>query len=125
MTRQLAGKHVLIVEDEPVIAENLAFEFAENGAKVIGPVASVKAALDVIENTNLDGVTLDIKLMGEMAFSVADVLAGRDIPFVFLTGYDAGAVPASHAKVHRLEKPVTPEVVRRALEATFAARSKS
>jgi two-component SAPR family response regulator len=125
MTHQLAGKRVLIVEDEPVIAENLAFELAENGAKVIGPVASVKAALDVIENTNLDGVTLDIKLMGEMAFSVADVLAGRDIPFVFLTGYDAGAVPASHANVHRVEKPVTPSVVCRALEATFAARSKN
>ena len=125
MTHQLAGKRVLIVEDEPLIAENLAFELAQNGAEVIGPVASVEAALDVLGNTNLDGVTLDIKLMGEMAHPVADVLADRDIPFVFLTGYDAGAVPARHANVHRVEKPMTPDVVRRALEATFAARSKN
>jgi two-component SAPR family response regulator len=125
MTLQLAGKRVLIVEDEPMIAENLAFEFAQNGAQVIGPVASVKDALDLIGNTNLDGVTLDIKLMGEMAFSVADILTDRDIPFLFLTGYDAGAVPARHAHVYRVEKPVTPEAVRRALEATFAAHSKN
>ena len=123
MTRKLAGKCILIVEDEQMIAENLAFELAESGAQVIGPVSSITAALDIIGNTKLDGVTLDIKLMGEMAFSVADVLADRGIPFVFLTGYDAGTVPERHANVPRVEKPVTPDVVRRALEATFATPS--
>ena len=53
-------------------------------------MASVKAALDVLRNMNLDGVTLDIKLMGEMAHPVADVLADRDIPFVFLSGCQGG-----------------------------------
>jgi two-component SAPR family response regulator len=123
VTHRLAGKRILIVEDEPFIAQNLASELVNKGAEVIGPVATVKAALDVIENTNLDGVTLDIKLMGEMAYPVADVLAARQIPFVFITGYDAGAVPARHANVSRIEKPFTPDVACCALEMVLAARA--
>jgi two-component SAPR family response regulator len=94
------------------------------GAEVIGPVASVNAALDIIVKTGLDAAVLDIKLEGEKAFPLADVLAARDIPFVFLTGYGAQDIPARHANVRRVEKPVTAATVCRALEAIFAARSK-
>jgi two-component SAPR family response regulator len=125
MTQRLGGKRVLIVEDERTIAEHIAYEMTTEGAEVIGPVATINAALDVIANTGVDGVILDIKLMSDMAFPVADVLAVRDIPFVFLTGYGARDIPARHANVNRLEKPVTPDVVCRALEATFAARSQN
>jgi CheY-like chemotaxis protein len=71
----------------------------------------------------VDGATLDIKLMGNKTFEVADLLAARDIPFVFLTGYGARDVPARHANVSRVEKPVTPDVVSRALNAVLGARS--
>jgi two-component SAPR family response regulator len=119
MTNHLAGKRVLIVEDEPLIASQLAYQMTAEGAEVIGPVASVDAALDLISNTHLDGATLDIKLMGNKTFEVADVLTNHGIPFVFLTGYDAGAVPARHRNVSRVEKPVTPAVVSRALQAAL------
>jgi two-component SAPR family response regulator len=122
MTNQLAGKRILIVEDEPLIAKILAFELVKNGAEVIGPAGSVTEALDIIGNTNLDGVTLDVKLMGEMAHPVADVLAARHIPFVFITGYDARAVPARHANVSHIEKPFTPDIACRALEMVLAAQ---
>jgi ActR/RegA family two-component response regulator len=124
MSHQLAGKRVLIVEDEHLFAEYLADAMTAEGAEVIEPVGSVNAALDIIANTRLDGVTLDLKLADEMTFQVADALAARNIPFVFLTGYGAGDVPARHANVRRVEKPVTPGVVCRALEAAIAAYSK-
>jgi DNA-binding response OmpR family regulator len=124
MTQHLAGKRVLIVEDEQMLAEYLADAMAAEGAEVIGPVAIVNAALDVIASTRLDGVTLDLKLKGEMTFRVADALAARNIPFIFLTAYGAADVPARHANVSRVEKPVTPGIVCRALEAAIAARSK-
>ncbi len=123
MTNHLAGKRVLIVEDEPLIADQLAYQMTAEGAQVIGPVASVDAAVDLISNTHLDGATLDIKLMGNKTFEIADVLAARDIPFVFLTGYGARDVPARHANVSRVEKPVTPDVVSRALKSALVGRS--
>jgi DNA-binding response OmpR family regulator len=76
MKYQLAGRRVLIVEDERAIAENLSFEIAAEGGKVVGPLATVNAALDVIANTVLDGAVLDLNLTGEMAFPVADALSG-------------------------------------------------
>jgi DNA-binding response OmpR family regulator len=124
MTHRLAGKRVLIVEDEQLLVGYLADAMAAEGAEVIEPVATVNAALDAIAYTPLDNVTLDLKLPGEMTFRVADVLAARNIPFVFLTGYGAADVPARHANVSRVEKPVAPGVVCRPLEAAIAARSK-
>jgi PAS domain S-box-containing protein len=122
MTCQLGGKRVLVVEDEPTIAENLAFEISAEGGEVIGPVATVKAALNKIANTVLDGVILDLNLRGEMAFPVADALAVRHIPFIIMTGASArAAVPDRHANVSCLQKPVTPYVICRQLQAIFDA----
>jgi DNA-binding response OmpR family regulator len=123
MTHSLAGKCILIVEDEIIVALDLADKITADGAKVVGPVSTANAALDVIANTELDGVILDVNLRGEMAFPVADVLADRHIPFVFMTALDAGDIPSRHANVCRVQKPVSTEVICGALEATiFAAQ---
>jgi PAS domain S-box-containing protein len=122
MKDQLGGRRVLIVEDDSAIAENLAFEIAAEGGKVVGPVATVKAALEAIANSGLDGAILDLNLKGEMAFPVADALAAHPVPFVIITGFDARAVvPARHANVSCLQKPVTPYTICRELEAIFDA----
>jgi two-component SAPR family response regulator len=123
MTHSLAGKRILIVEDEIIVALGLADKVTADRATAVGPVSTVNAALDVIANTELDGVILDVKLREEMAFPVADVLADRHIPFVFTTGLDAGDIPSRHANVCCLQKPLTTEVICRALEETiFAAQ---
>ena len=123
MTHSLAGKRILIVEDEIIVALDLADKVTADGATAVGPVSTVNAALDVIANTELDGVILDVKLRGEMAFPVADVLADRHIPFVFTTALDARDIPSRHANVRCVQKPVSTEAICRALEATiFAAQ---
>jgi two-component system, response regulator PdtaR len=120
MARQLAGKRIMILEDGRTIAENLAYEITRAGGEVIGPVETVAAALDAIANTSVDGATLDIKILREMSFAVADVLADRHIPFVFFTAYGADAVPARHANVMLIEKPTRADVVCRALESAMS-----
>ena len=123
--RGLADKRVLVIEDEYIIALNLASELADRGAVVIGPVGNMESALDAIKNTDLDGAILDINLMGRVAFPVADALADRRVPFVFATGCEiSDGLPARHANVRRLEKPTPPDVVCDALEAAIAAHSK-
>src|SRR5262245_54566131 len=115
MTHQLAGKRILIVEDDNILAINLADELAAEGATVIASTATVTDALDVITSNELDGAIVDINLNGRAAFPVADVLADRHIPFVFATGYlVAGHIPARHANVRRLEKPTALSIICRA-----------
>ena len=119
MTRLLAGKRVLVVEDHIIIAMDLAHELAAQEAKVIGPVGTLDGALKAIKDTDLDGVILDLNLGGRTAFPVADALADRNVPFVFATGY-AYDIPARHANVPRLEKPTPADVICRALEAAMS-----
>jgi CheY-like chemotaxis protein len=104
----LRGRRILVVEDEYVIAADLAASLEELGVEVTGPAASVAEALTLLEKDRhrLDGAVLDINLGNEHVYPVADVLRGRGIPFVFTTGYDAGVVPNSYRDVPRCEKPV-------------------
>lgn len=106
----LAGCRVLVVEDEAMIAMDMANLLGAMGAEVVGPVPSVREALGLITDpgTGIDRAVLDINLRGEPGFAVADALAARAIPFVFATGYDAQAIPERHAAVPLFEKPVDP-----------------
>jgi CheY-like chemotaxis protein len=107
MTATLVGRRLLIVEDDYLIAQDLADLLRSGGAQVIGPVATVGAALDLIRATpSLDGAVVDINLQGEMAYPVADVLTKRAVPFLFATGYDETAIPGRYRDVPRCQKPV-------------------
>jgi DNA-binding response OmpR family regulator len=118
----LDGKRVLITEDEYLIAADLMFEVTAAGGKVVGTSGSVDAALDFIAAGNLDGAILDIRLMGQRSFRVADVLAARQIPFIFATAMSHHDAPPRHANVHWLEKPWTRVVLRKALEDAMSFR---
>jgi len=112
----LAGRKVLLVEDEYFIAEDMAYQLKAGGAEVVGPVASVDAAIGLIEQTKrIDGAVVDINLQGVMSWPVADALLRRGVPFVFATGYDRASIPARYAHVVCCEKPVCTDRIGRAL----------
>ncbi len=105
--RTLSGCHILIVEDEFILASDLRAELAEAGAVVVGMVGTVGEALDLVEALpRIDGAVLDVNLRGETVFPVADRLVARGVPFLFTTGYDASAIPPRFRDVVRCEKPV-------------------
>lgn len=113
---ELAGRHVLIVEDEYLIAQEMVCLFSAAGAEVVGPVATVQGALELVEKAErLDGAVIDINLRGEMAYPVADALVKRGVPVVFATGYDVNALPARYDGLPACEKPVDVRRVARAL----------
>ena len=105
---KLQGRCVLVVEDEYIIAAELAQLLEEAGADVIGPVGTVADALNLIaSNRNrIDGALLDINLHGERVYPVADALSEAGVGFVFLSGYDAMLLPKTYERVPRCEKPV-------------------
>jgi len=101
----LAGRRVLVVEDEYFIAQDLQRGLEEAGAEVIGPVADPHAALDLIARQPLDFAVLDINLMGGINFSVATELTARKIPFLFATGYEPTTLPPQFQQVGLWRKP--------------------
>lgn len=115
-TATLSGRRILIVEDEFLIADEMAEAFERQGARILGPAATVKDALTLIEEPDdLDAAVLDINLRGEMVFPVAEALGEKGIPYVFATGYDSSVLPELYRKIIRCEKPVDPLAVAKAL----------
>lgn len=112
----LAGRRVLLVEDDYMIADVLCQELEGAGAEILGPVPDVQAALELLAAGGaIDAAVLDVNLGGEMVWPVADALLARGVPFVFATGYDRAAIPARYARVACCEKPVGPDAIARAL----------
>ena len=117
----LQGRRVLIVEDEFLIAMDLAESLAEEGAQVVGPTSSVEAALQVLAcEAAPDIALLDVSLDNhESAFAVADELQTRGIPFVFYTGYRFADVENRFGDVAHCEKPMDGATLTAALSAAL------
>ena len=102
----VAGKRILVVEDEMVVAMLIEDILTDAGATVVGPAARVARALDLLgEEAVVDAALLDVNLAGEMTTPVAEELRRRGIPFAFATGYGAAGVPEGFAGQPLLQKP--------------------
>jgi two-component system OmpR family response regulator len=97
-----SAKHILIVEDERHLAMGIKFNLEEEGYRVTA-VTSGPAALEAIEENEIDLVILDIMLPGMSGYSVCEALRerGNDVPILILSartlsedrtrGFDVGA----------------------------------
>ena len=102
----LRGLKILILEDGLLVAMDLCAHFEDCGCKVVGPVGRVAPALSLAREAPLDGALMDVNLAGEFSFPVAAVLSARNVPYVFLTGYDSpGLFPPEYRDAPRLAKP--------------------
>ncbi len=86
----LAGRKVLVVEDEPLVAMMVEDMLIDLGCTVIGPAMQLSEGLRLAETAELDAAVLDINLNGGRSFPIADALEARGIPFLFATGYGGG-----------------------------------
>lgn len=111
----LAGRRVLVVEDEPFIAMTLEDMLTDFGCVVAGSVSQVSDALAVIERGEMDAAVLDVNLGNQKIDPVADELARRGFPFVFTTGYGRNGVPVSHNTRGVVQKPFRAEELAKTL----------
>lgn len=100
-----AGKRILVVEDEMIVAMLIEDILTDAGATVVGPAARVSRALDLLQTEPVDAALLDVNLAGEMTTPVAEELRRRGIPFAFATGYGVAGVPEGFAGQPLLQKP--------------------
>jgi PAS domain S-box-containing protein len=107
-----AGKlRVLLVEDEALVAMMIRESLTEFGFHVIGPVCTVSEAEAVAKDGHPDAAVLDINIADGLIYSVAEILAARGVPFVFVTGYDAETVDSRFREIPVLQKPIEREML--------------
>lgn len=103
----LAGKIVLVVEDDYYVASDTAAALRGAGAEVLGPCPTAEDALRLLEEMTPAAVVLDLNLGGGgPQFEIAHKLVKSGTPFVLLTGYDPDVIPEELQGVVRLQKPI-------------------
>lgn len=80
-------KSVLIVEDEFLIAIDLELLLESHGWHVIGPAATVKDALKLLEGAAPSAALLDVNLGGEPVTAVAEALVAMNVPFAVASAH--------------------------------------
>ena len=93
--RVLAGKGVLIVEDEMLPALDMEMAIEDEGGVPLGPIQTVEDGLAFVAGegrlASIDVAILDVNLHGAEVFPLATVLRERGVPFLFHTGHASKA----------------------------------
>ena len=110
----MAGRRILVVEDEPLIALELAEALESAGLTVVGPVGSVRDALPLV--AHCDAAALDVNLGSETSEAVAHALAQAGRPFVVVSGYERGQQPLVFREAPHVAKPINTEALVSALK---------
>jgi CheY-like chemotaxis protein len=117
----VAGKRVLVVEDELMIRMLLQDMLADLGHTVAGEAGRIEEALALAKEGEFDVAILDVNLNGQLISPVVEILVERGLPFVFATGYGQRGVPEPFRKTPTLLKPFQLDALAQAIEAAAPA----
>ena len=106
----LAGKRVLIAEDEPVIAMDHAVLLTQAGAEIVATCATVQGAVDCIRDKLVDVAVVDYLLADGNSEPLQTALKRRHIPFVVVSAYPRPLVRTELGQ-EILQKPVTRDLL--------------
>jgi DNA-binding NtrC family response regulator len=106
----LSGCRVLVVEDEPLVAAHIADLLTEAEADVVGPLATVAEARQLVRNgVKIHAALLDLTLRDGSATPLLEALTARGIPTLVYAGTGLpDEVRRRHPQLIALLKPVAP-----------------
>ena len=96
---------VLIIEDEPMIAENIRAGLEDAGFAIAGIAGKLEKALRLIETAVFDAAIIDANLAGVSAGPAATSLVARALPFIVLSGYSELQLSDVFAQGLFIQKP--------------------
>jgi PAS domain S-box-containing protein len=103
--QSLAGKRVIVIEDEPLVAMDLESCLATAGCEVVGTAGTVREAKALCGEAQCDAALIDVNLAGYPVDELAATLTKRNIPFAFVTGYGREALPQGFRDALLVAKP--------------------
>ena len=119
----VAGKRILVVEDELMIRLLLQDMLEDLGHTLAGEAGDIEQALTLAKQGEFDVAILDVNLDGQPISPVVEILIERGLPFVFATGYGQRGVPEAYRATLTLQKPFQVDALAQAIEAASTARN--
>lgn len=109
---------VLIIEDEPMIAMELARIVRELGHRVCGTAARHVEAVEIASRTRPALILADIQLKGHDSgiAAVGEILKRFDVPIIFVTGFPERLLTGETLEpAFVIPKPFSPEMLKTAI----------
>lgn len=100
----LAGRTILILEDELIIAFALEDMLTDMGARVV-LASSLEEAFASLDTVDVTLAVLDVNVGGAKSYPFAEELVRREVPLIFATGYGDAEHPPQFATTTTLTKP--------------------
>lgn len=120
-----AGRRVLVVEDEFLIAQMVGDMLVELDCVCVGPIMTLEAGVSAAASVHCDAAIINLIIQGEMAYAVVEELAARNIPFCFASGTSPDGVHEKWRQRPFIRKPYLLDEVRAFLDATFGEQSRA
>ena len=98
-------RRVLLVEDEPLVTMMLEDMLLDADCEIVGMASSLPSGMALADSCTMDFAILDMTLGRDPSFPIADVLAGKGVPFMFVSGYGRESLPEGHRQCVVLTKP--------------------
>jgi len=111
---------VLVVEDEYLIRMLLEDMLSELDYELAAAVGSLAEASELAAHGDFNVAILDVNLDGVEIYPVADILAQRGLPFVFVSGYGEGSLAEPYRGRPALQKPFQAEQLKAMLAGLLA-----
>ena len=105
-TLDLAGRRILVVEDEAILAMGIVDEIEDHGGVVLGPFATLAAGINALIEQRPDACIANINLGPNKVYELADLLIDQHVPFVFASSEPRAAIPDRFHAVPLHTKPL-------------------
>jgi CheY-like chemotaxis protein len=115
-----AASRILVVEDEYLIRMLLEDMLTDLGYEVAAAVGTIAEASDLAAKGDFNAAVLDVNLDGQEIYPVAEILAKRGLPFVFVTGYGENSLIDPYRHRPALQKPFQIEQLKTVLNGLLA-----
>jgi CheY-like chemotaxis protein len=119
----LSGVRVFVVEDEFAVLMLMEDMLMELGCELVGTASRMADAIAGAENSGCDAAVLDVNINGQPIDPVAELLAARNVPMVFSTGYGRTGIDPRWREHPVLQKPYRVEELAAALTRALAHRA--
>jgi len=107
---------ILVVDDEVLIALEIAHAVKDLGFEVVGPALRLSDALEIAKTEEFDAACLDVNLgRGQTSEPIARALTDRGIPYVFISAYSSNQIGFARSDDTVVSKPVSNFALRKAL----------
>ncbi len=119
-----APARVLVIDDDGIVAAMVEEMLVEFGYQPAGVARDLETALRLAATAEFDVALLDVNLGGRASWPIADALAARGRPFLFVSGYDAAVFADAYREAPRLEKPFRSADLREGLARALGTSSR-